>query len=318
MLVEEVTGGKEYYYHPDHLGSVRALTDSDGGVTDTYDFDAYGNRLASSTGTTYNPFGYTGQYTDAESGLLYLRARYYDPSTQQFLTVDPIVAQTEQAYAYAGGNPTNLTDPTGMFPCLLCINPVQALCNVFGGCLRAGVTAAVIVQKTYRVAEAITMGAAADAVGKACSMAGNLLSNFSHLFFGGAALIDPYGFIDESEATFTDKERSIAQYLAKEGKGVKAVPRGEVKTPDALVNGVRTEFKSLDPGSDSTTITRAIRDSLSRGGQARDIIYDSRGSGLTQSKANRAFARVSGIAEGRLDSLRIIGDDFDLTGIMSK
>jgi RHS repeat-associated protein len=193
MLVEEVTGGKEYYYHPDRLGSVRALTDSDGGVTDTYNFDAYGNRLASSTGTTYNPFGYTGQYTDAESGLLYLRARYYDPSTQQFLTVDPIVAQTEQAYAYAGGNPTNFTDPTGMFPCLLCINPVQALCNVFGGCLRAGVTAAVIVQKTYRVAEAITMGAAADAVGKACSMAGNLIADFAKAFFGMYGVFNPYG-----------------------------------------------------------------------------------------------------------------------------
>jgi RHS repeat-associated protein len=54
-------------------------------VTDTYDYGAYGNRLASSTGTTYNPFGYTGQYTDSESGLLYLRARYYDPVTQQLI-----------------------------------------------------------------------------------------------------------------------------------------------------------------------------------------------------------------------------------------
>jgi RHS repeat-associated protein len=115
MLVEEVTGGKEYYYHPDQLGSVRALTDSEGGVTDTYNFDAYGNKLASSTGTTYNPFGYTGEYTDAESGLLYLRARYYDPATQQFLTVDPIVAWTEQAYAYVAGNPLYFTDPTGQY-----------------------------------------------------------------------------------------------------------------------------------------------------------------------------------------------------------
>ena len=63
---------------------------------------------------TLTPFGYAGQYTDAESGLQYLRARYYDPATQQFLTVDPLLAQTDQAYAYAGGSPTNATDPSGL------------------------------------------------------------------------------------------------------------------------------------------------------------------------------------------------------------
>ena len=77
---------------------VRALTNSAGSVVNTYEYDAYGQR----TSTTYNPFGYTGEYTDQESGLIYLRARYYDPSTQQFLTVDPLLASTEEAYAYVG------------------------------------------------------------------------------------------------------------------------------------------------------------------------------------------------------------------------
>ena len=76
-------------------------------------YDAYGNVTASSGGT-YNPFGYAGEYTDAESGFLYLRARYYDPATQQFLTVDPVLAATEQAYNYAGGDPVNATDPAGL------------------------------------------------------------------------------------------------------------------------------------------------------------------------------------------------------------
>ncbi len=44
-------------------------------------YDAYEN-LKSSTGSTSNPFQYAGQYTDSESGLQYLRARYYDPSTE--------------------------------------------------------------------------------------------------------------------------------------------------------------------------------------------------------------------------------------------
>jgi RHS repeat-associated protein len=55
-----------------------------------------------------------GQYTDSESKLQYLRARYYDPHTQQFLTVDPIADQTGQPYAYTGDNPVKGADPSGM------------------------------------------------------------------------------------------------------------------------------------------------------------------------------------------------------------
>jgi hypothetical protein len=47
--------------------------------------------------------------------MYYLRARYYDPSTGQFISRDPMVASTRQPYAYAYDNPTNLTDPTGLW-----------------------------------------------------------------------------------------------------------------------------------------------------------------------------------------------------------
>ena len=78
----------------------------------TYTYDDYGKTLTS-TGSVYNPFKYTGEYTDAESGFVYLRTRYYDPESQQFLTVDPALAWTEQAYAYVGGSPINFRDPSG-------------------------------------------------------------------------------------------------------------------------------------------------------------------------------------------------------------
>ncbi len=61
-----------------------------------------------------NPFGYAGGYRDSESGLYDLQARYDDPSTQQFLTVDPLVAATGQAYNYVGGSPLNGRDPAGL------------------------------------------------------------------------------------------------------------------------------------------------------------------------------------------------------------
>jgi RHS repeat-associated protein len=54
------------------------------------------------------------QYTNTDTGLIYLRNRVYDPSTAQFLTVDPLVAATRAPYSYAGDNPLNNEDPTGL------------------------------------------------------------------------------------------------------------------------------------------------------------------------------------------------------------
>jgi RHS repeat-associated protein len=101
------------YYHPDQQGSVRLITDASGNVAATYTYDAYG-KLTASTGVLVQPFGYGGEYTDQETGYQYLRARYYDPTTGQFLTRDPLVAVTGQAYAYADDDPANNADPTGL------------------------------------------------------------------------------------------------------------------------------------------------------------------------------------------------------------
>jgi RHS repeat-associated protein len=59
---------------------------------------------------------FTSQYTDAETGFQYLRARYYDPVTGVFLSRDPAVAVTGSAYGYVDGNPLNDTDSTGLCP----------------------------------------------------------------------------------------------------------------------------------------------------------------------------------------------------------
>ncbi|MCS0500487.1 RHS repeat-associated core domain-containing protein [Protaetiibacter mangrovi] len=59
-------------------------------------------------------FGFTGAWTDEATRLVYLRARDYDPSTAQFLQVDPAVDDTHQPYAYAYNNPLLWTDPSGL------------------------------------------------------------------------------------------------------------------------------------------------------------------------------------------------------------
>jgi RHS repeat-associated protein len=75
---------------------------------------AHSKFLLASTGTTKPILGYDGELTDWDTGLVYLQARVYDPSISQFLTRDPLDAETGQAYEYAGDNPVNFEDPTGL------------------------------------------------------------------------------------------------------------------------------------------------------------------------------------------------------------
>lgn len=114
LPVEQIASDGTHWYFHDQLGSTRALTNSNGTVDCTYDYTPYGAVLGH-TGTASTPMQYTGQYTDTETGLVYLRARYYDPTTAQFLTVDPAVEQTLSAYGYTTNNPLNLIDPTGLW-----------------------------------------------------------------------------------------------------------------------------------------------------------------------------------------------------------
>ena len=89
--------------------------DATGTVVNGYTYDVYGKKT-SSTGSQPNEFDFAGQQTDA-TGLQYLRARYYDPATGTFLSRDPMSASpgwTQSPYGYAGGNPVNGSDPTGL------------------------------------------------------------------------------------------------------------------------------------------------------------------------------------------------------------
>ncbi|MEV4517069.1 RHS repeat-associated core domain-containing protein [Dactylosporangium sp. NPDC049525] len=106
--------GNASFLHTDGQGSVRLLTDKDGTVTGRRDYDAFGRTL-NATGTV-PALGYRGQYTDKETGFQYLQARYYDPATAQFLTRDPLLTTTRAPYSYAGNNPVNAADPSGLNP----------------------------------------------------------------------------------------------------------------------------------------------------------------------------------------------------------
>ena len=76
------------FYGYDGGGNVRQLTSMAGAVTDSYEYDAYGNEFTVS-GSTPNEFLYRGEQYDSDLGLYYLRARYYNPITGRFMSRDP-------------------------------------------------------------------------------------------------------------------------------------------------------------------------------------------------------------------------------------
>ena len=111
----DLTDGTVDYLHADTLGSVRSTTDATGAVTSDADYDPYGRPEAPTFVPTaeVTRFGYAGEYADP-TGYLYLRARYYDPESAQFLTRDPLEATTGNPYGYTDGNPLQFTDPLGL------------------------------------------------------------------------------------------------------------------------------------------------------------------------------------------------------------
>jgi RHS repeat-associated protein len=115
-LLAQYDSGTWAYHVDDGLGSVRQLADSAGQVVQSYSFSPFGVPLGESGG---EPYGFTGEQWDVSAGLVYLRARYYQPATGRFLSKDPFRGfpsrpQTLNPFAYVRNNPINLVDPVGL------------------------------------------------------------------------------------------------------------------------------------------------------------------------------------------------------------
>ncbi|MFF5495174.1 PrsW family intramembrane metalloprotease [Streptomyces aquilus] len=121
------------------------------------------------------------------------------------------------------------------------------------------------------------------------------------------------GSLDESEKTFNPKERRIAEALQNEGRQVKALKESSVegqRTPDAIVDGVPTEFKTLDPGAGANSVKNTLNTAKK---QARDAVVDARGSGLDESGAREGLGKfLRNNPPGRMNTIRIIGDGYSI------
>jgi len=116
MRIAKKTGATVKYFHSDHLGSTRLVTDSSGQPTFESDYKPFGQE-ANATGT--EKYAFTGQYNEADIGLYYFGARWYDASLGRFISEDPlkgsmISSQSQNPYVYCMNNPLRFVDPTGM------------------------------------------------------------------------------------------------------------------------------------------------------------------------------------------------------------
>ncbi len=135
-LAKKIDGEYFYYIYNAH-GDVVMIVDETGNIKNTYRYDAWGT-VVSETETIRNSHKYAGEYFDAETGLIYLRARYYDPSIRRFISEDKhwntqnrvygdkeyaegetkipditSIAQANNLYVYALNNPVKYVDPSG-------------------------------------------------------------------------------------------------------------------------------------------------------------------------------------------------------------
>jgi RHS repeat-associated protein len=108
---EKQPGGWQYHLG-DALGSVRQLIDTSASITLARSYEPFGDTVTSA-GSASTLFRYAGEQTDA-TGLTYLRARYLSTLTGRFLQRDPSGVESN-SYLYAGANPVNWTDPSGLF-----------------------------------------------------------------------------------------------------------------------------------------------------------------------------------------------------------
>lgn len=175
LPIEQISNSEEpTYLHHDQLGSTRLLTGSTGTATASFSYAPYGS-LEGKTGTATTSLAFAGQYTDAETGLQYLRARFYDPGTGQFISHDPLMQLTRRPYSYAINNPLNKVDPSGLFGEL-----------IEGGCIAGEVA---------DPAGGCVPGAAAGAVGETARWGGAALAGA-----GSWVLSEITGEDDESSA----------------------------------------------------------------------------------------------------------------------
>lgn len=116
ILADEDASNNILWPLSDNLGTVRDLVNDSGAVQNHLKYDSFGKVTAESNSAVDHLFAFAGRERDEETGLQYHRARYYDPATGRFLSLDPsgFAAGDANLARYVGNGVTNALDPSGM------------------------------------------------------------------------------------------------------------------------------------------------------------------------------------------------------------
>jgi RHS repeat-associated protein len=283
LSVDDSALGRAYYLF-DALGSVVDLTTPAGTLLAQYKYDAWGN-LRSSVDTPANVFGFTGHEMDPETGLIYAKARFYDPEIGRFLSHDPFEGDVGNPpslhrYLYAFANPTSFVDPTGELPVL---NEIKDFFKR-GGVDQAAELAGDVQEEFGTVAGVLSgivlgiAGAAADTVAAAVEV----VDTVANAVVAGVAPDSELG--QQAAAELNETIDSVTETF----KVIKENP-GAVGA--ALVDGVVETVRGVASG-DAEAVTRAtaaIAD-LATGGKTAAAGVGKKAANVAETVANGAKA----------------------------
>ena len=207
-----------HYYGMDGHGSVRYLTDASGAITDTYDYDAFGNLIVS-TGITANNYLFAGEQFDPALGVYYNRARYFDQRLGRFWSADTNEGaigepQSLHKYLYTAADPVDKIDPSGHDFGVVDFAVANSIATTINGAeSNVGLS---VINGFGSCAAAQTQGQQCD-VTKASAI--DLLRNaaFSFLFIAGVAVAGKLLGIAKQSVSLRFSQETASPFFSAEG-----------------------------------------------------------------------------------------------------
>ena len=256
-VITQAAIGQALHLLYDAHGSTRALTDASGAIVDdatagqqVFSYDAYGNTIGFDTANALTALLYSGEFTNANTGGQYLRARYYDAASGRFNRLDPFAGSASNPlsfhkYGYTHGNPVSGVDPSGLFSLgeLLSVNSVgqslEKLNSAKNKVKTTKTTAEVLVALAF-----VQMTALARSIPQIQNQIPLMIGYYAYLFKRFETLADK----PVNAATLTVSVPHITNYIAGLAGGSEAIRRSGFASAKA-----KTRFFS--PGSNSSFST---------------------------------------------------------------
>ena len=243
-----------YYYHPDHLGSVHSVSDSEGNPYERIEYTPFGEMWieiredANTKDLNYIPYRFTSKEWDSETGLYSFPARYFEPKLSRWMSADPagfeIIDPQENSsllisaanwYSYSENNPVKYKDPDGKLPTVV----VGAITGGLIGAIAGGISAVSQGKTSFRD---IAAGAAGGAISGAATgaLAGSGIGILAAgSFVGGAA-----GSVTEniiSKGTENLSVGGLAKDAAVDG-AISALAAGAAKLAKPAASALKNKF----------------------------------------------------------------------------